>query len=146
MSDERLAEGAARTGQDLQHSGRQAGVVRQFAEPQRRQGRQRRGLQHHTVAGSQGRRGFPAGDREGEIPRHDAGHHAHGLPHREIKPAARDRNGLAAEFRDCARVVLEDPRPERGFVPGIADRFADVERFKLGNRLDVLAQRARDIE
>ena len=120
--------------------------MREFAEFQRGQRRERRRLEHHAIAGGQCGRRFPASDGEGKIPRHNRRDHAHRLAQGEIEPAPRNRDGLSAEPGDRAGVILEHARTQRCFITGVADRLADVERFELCDFFNVFAQLTSDVE
>ncbi len=61
----------------VEHARRQQ-ILHQLAEFQRRQRRERRGLQHQRVAGEQRRRHFPHRQCQRKIPRYDATDHAQG--------------------------------------------------------------------
>ena len=58
-------------GHDVEDAGRDAGLERQLAEPDRGQRRVRRGLEDRGVAGGQRRRDLPRGHQDREVPGHD---------------------------------------------------------------------------
>ena len=66
------------------HPGRHSGLDEDLAEPDRREGSERRGLDDHRVAARERRRGLPGGDQQREVPRHDERAHADGLAQDEI--------------------------------------------------------------
>ena len=74
MPRQRVADGRARARDDVQDAVRQARLRRQLREPQRRERRLRRGLQHHGVAGGERRAELPGGDDQRVVPGHDRGH------------------------------------------------------------------------
>ena len=114
--------GIAGAGDDIDHSGRQAGIADYFGELQRCQ---RRGLgrfEHHRIATGQRGRYFPGGHQQWEIP----------------------RNNLAGDAQCChllsgerifqlvgpARVIKEMRRRQRYVdIPRLAYRLAAIERF-----------------
>ena len=70
MIDQCLA-GAAIAGDDIDDAIRQPRLAAEFGKGERRQGRVFGGLQHHGVAGGQGRRDLPGQHQKGKVPRND---------------------------------------------------------------------------
>ena len=118
--------------------------MRQFAQAQGGQRRERGGLEHHAIAGRQGRRGFPAGDGKGKF--HGTIAATTPIGWRSVKSNPPRATGMVwpQNLPDRARVILEHARAQRDFVARIGDRFADLHAFQLRHPLEVLAQDARD--
>src|SRR6266568_3376479 len=110
MSNQRLANGRARTWYDLQYSSRQAGLVSKLTQQQSSQWGERRRFEHHAITRRKRRRGLPTGDGKRKIPRHNTRYYSHWLPQREIESPSRHWYRLPAEAGDCAGIILEDPR------------------------------------
>jgi len=73
----------ARAGDDVEHALGQACLSREIGELERGERRQGGRLEHHRIAGGQGRRDLPRREQEREVPRHDRADHADGLAQRE---------------------------------------------------------------
>ena len=100
----------------------------ELREPERRQRRQLRRLQHDRVAARERRAELPRGDVEREVPRHDQADHAERLAEGHVD-AARDRDRLAVVLVDCAGVEVEDLRDHPHLAARARDRLADVARL-----------------
>src|SRR6185437_15393815 len=94
MLDEPRPDDRALAREDVDDSGRDAGLECELAEPQRREWRQPRRLEDDRVAARERRPELPGGDVEREVPRHDQADDAERLAEREVD-AARDRDRLA---------------------------------------------------
>src|SRR5690349_90717 len=93
-----LTQGRAGTRQNLEHTWRQTGRVRQFTQFKRGEWRKGGRLENNAIPGSECRRSLPARDRERKIPWNDTGHDAHRLAQGKIESTAADGNSLTAEF------------------------------------------------
>ena len=102
-------------------------------------GRQLGRLQDDRVAGGQGRREPPAGDRHREVPRHDDADDAERLLERHVE-AAGDRDLPAEQPLRRRRVVAQDVADVAGLPARVADGVAGVAHLELGQLL-VVARR-----
>ena len=83
-------------------------------EAERRQGRERRRLQHARVAAGERRTELPRGDEQREVPRHDEPDDADRLAKRQVEAGLRDRDRLAGQALRARRRSSRTPaRPRR---------------------------------
>ena len=87
MLDQRVADDAARPGNDVQDAVRQPGLEPELGVAQGAQGRQARGLEHDAVAGGEGGRRLPVADVEREVPGRDQRRDADRLAERSSTPS-----------------------------------------------------------
>ena len=125
VGDEALAHHAALAGQDLQHALGQPGLERQLADAQRAERGQLGRLEHHGVAGGQGRGEAPAGDGHGEVPGHDDADDAERLVEGDVE-AAGHRDLPAAVALGGAGVELEHVAHVARLPAGVPDHVAGV--------------------
>ena len=136
MRDEALAHDRALAGQHDEDVLRQPGLESQLAEPDRRQWRELRGLEHDGVARGQCRREAPAGDRHGEVPGHDDADDAQRLLERQID-AAGDRDLPAEQAFRCAAVVGEDVADVAGLPSRIGQGVSRARHLEQRELLQV---------
>src|ERR1019366_10477542 len=79
VCDESPTHDTAVTGQYLEDPLGKSSLEAEFGETDRRQWRQRGGFEDDGIAGREGRRESPTGDRHGKVPRHDDAHDAERL-------------------------------------------------------------------
>ena len=136
VGDEALAHHAALARQDLQDPLGQPGLEGQLPEAQRAERGQLGRLEHHRVAGGQGRGEAPAGDGHGEVPGHDHAHHAERLVERDVD-AAGDRDLPTALALGRGGVVLDHVAHVAGLPAGVADHVAGVGHLEGGQLVEV---------
>jgi len=120
---------AAVAGDHVEHALRQAGLVRQLGERERREGGVLGRLEHDGAARRERGRHLPRQHQQREVPRDDLATDAHARPARE----------LALEQGGPTGVVVEVPRHQRDVeVARLADRLAVVERLQHGQQARVL--------
>ena len=138
VRDERCP-GAAVAGDDVDDARRQPRLLEDLAEPQGRERRRLRGLQHDGVAACERWRNLPRRHQQREVPRDHLADDA-------------QRLGLAAGEREVELVgptcvVEEVLRRERNVdVARFADRLAAVHRFEAREFARALLHDARDAE
>jgi hypothetical protein len=130
MAGESRTGGAARAGNDIEHSRRDAGLASQLGQPESGQRRRRCRLDHYGVAEGEGGRDLPGGDREREVPGDDQGADPDRLAEGQAGTRGSDRHGLTAEGGDETGVVLEAGRSHLDLAARLRDRLADVSRFE----------------
>ncbi len=140
MLDERVADGAAGAGDDVEHAGGQARLEPELRVAQGREGGEAGGLEHHGVAGGDRRRRLPVADVEREVPRRDQGGDADRLAEGEHDAVAVDGDGGAEELVHGAGVVAHHGGRVAGAPAGVADRHAHVARLEQPQLVDVLLE------
>ena len=142
---QRLARLEAEPVDDVHHAGRQQ-VTDQGEEVENGRGRLLSGLEHHGVSGRDGRRQFPGGHQDREVPRDDLAHHTEwfvevigdgfvvDLGQRAFLRA--DRTGEVPEMVDGQRDIG---------VECLAHRLAVVPRFGDGDGFEVLLDAVGDL-
>ena len=138
MRDQRRAGGLAEAGNDVDHAGGESRLERQLTQPKRGERRLLGRLEHDRAARRQRRAPFPGDHQHREIPGDDLPGDAHrlALGVAEVPPADRDR--LAVDLVGPAGVVAEAVDHQRQVgVAALADRLAVIERFELGQLVDV---------
>ena len=143
MLDQPRADDGALAREDVDDALRNAGLERELAEPDRREGCQLRGLEHDRVAAGERRPELPGGDVEREVPGDDQPHDAERLAEGQVD-AARDGDRLAEVLVDRARVVVEDLRDHADLAARALDRLADVARLEPCELLAVLLDERRE--
>ncbi len=129
--------GLARTGDDVDDSGRKLRLLEDLRQHQRRERRGLRRLEHHGVAGGERRRDLPRRHQQREVPRD----HLPGDSERPRAPAGE----RVLELVGPARVVEEVRRHQRQVdVARLADRLAAVHRLDDGELAAALLHDARD--
>jgi hypothetical protein len=115
--------GLAGPGDDVDHTGRQVGLLADLRERQRGQRGGLRRLEHDRVAAGQRRCDLPGQHQQREVPRDDLGGHAE-------RPGVRPEAGMS-QFVGPAGVV-EEMRRHQGHVDiaRLADRLAVVDRLQ----------------
>ena len=129
---ERIADGPAGSGDDVQHARRKPRLHQRLREQVRADRGQRRRLEDRGAACDQRRRRLPDGNGEGEVPRRDQRHGSDGLAQREAERAAHLRGqGLAVLAETFARVELEDVQASQHLAPRLVEdlAFLAAERF-----------------
>ena len=128
---------------DVDDALRDAGLERELGEPQRRERRQLRRLEHDRVAARERRPELPGRDVEREVPGHDQADDAERLAEGDVD-AARDRDRLAVVLVDRAGVEVEDLRDHADLAARAGDRLADVARLDPRELLGVLLDERRE--
>ena len=112
-------------GDDVDHAGRQVGLLADLGEQQRGQRRGLGRLEHDGVAAGQRRRDLPRQHQQREVPRDDLAGDAE-------RPRVRPEAGVL-ELVGPAGVVEEVRRRQRDVdVAGLLDRLAVVDRLQHG--------------
>ena len=140
VPDERVADGHAVAGHDLEHARRQH-LLRELDEPQHRQRRLLGRLDDLDVAGRERRPHLPHRHEERVVPRADPGHDAERLAanHRRVAgDVLRRRLALEVSGRagEEAQVVGHDPRLVHRHPPWLADVLRLEPRELLGVLVD----------
>ena len=134
MVDERCS-GAAFSGDDVEHTGWQAGLARDFAEQQRGERRELCGLEHDGAPGRERWGDLPRQHEQREVPRNDLSHDSHALVAGELR--------LQQLRPPC--VVIEVASDERDVdVTRLTDRLAVVHAFQHGEQAGVFLHSARE--
>ena len=81
VGDERVAERAARTEDQVEHAFRQAGLFHDLDQAHGQHRGEGRRLEDHGVPQDERRHDLPGRDREREVPRGDRGHDPERVPH-----------------------------------------------------------------
>ncbi|MNV11210.1 hypothetical protein D3C71_1017670 [compost metagenome] len=118
-----------------------------LGQPQGRQRRDLGGLEHHGVAGGQGRGGLPHGNLDGIVPCADARNHAQRFAARVEETGFAQGHLDALHRRRQPRVILDDVHTG-GDVDGtgFGQRLAGIQRFKLSQFVVALAQHLRRLQ
>ena len=120
--DQRVAHLAARSGDQVQHSGRQAGFLKYLDQLHRAEGRCRRWLEDQCVAANERRGDLPGRDGQREVPgrddSHDSQRAAHGIGH-GVGQLGRGR--IAEHAAPFAGGVLHDIHGPLDLTLGVAD-------------------------
>ena len=142
MSDQR-SPGLRRALDEVEDPGGKARIPQTLGEAVGAQRGQLGGLEDHRVAASERRRGLPAGDLEGVVPRADASADAEGLPP-GVDEGARQRRVLPVQLVRQAGEVLQAVRA-RVHVDrqGLCDGLAGVEDLYVSQLLVALSQQPR---
>ena len=147
MRDQRRARVLAEAGDDVEHAGREAGLLDQLGELERRGRRLLGRLDDHAAAGGQRRRELPAHQQHRRVPRRDRGDHADRLAQRvdrRSRPVGGDR--LAADLVGRPREVVVVVGQPAQLALHLADQLAVVgaldDRDPRGVRGDQLGQPA----
>jgi hypothetical protein len=127
---------SARPGDDVEDARGEAGLERQFGDPDGGERRVAGGLEDRGVAGRQSRAHLPAGEHEREVPRHDQAHDADRLAQREVEAGLGDGDRLAHQLVRGAAVVLHDVGHGADLPPRRGDGLAHVARLELGQLLE----------
>ncbi len=136
----------SRPGDDVEHAGRQADLVRDLGERERRQRRLARRLDDDRVAARQRRRHLPRRQQQRKIPRHDRGDDADRLAQRVGEVVALDRNRLAVDLVGPAGEVLEALGGRRHLdLARLEDRLAVVQRLEPRDLVGLLHQLLADL-
>ena len=141
MLGQPLADLAARALHDVEHAGRHTSFGVDLGQADRGQRGYFRRLEHHRVAGGQGRGRLPHGDLDRVVPGADAGDHAQRLA------AGVEEAGLAQRQLDAldgggqAGVVLDHVGTgDDVHGGGFSQRLAGVQGFQVGQLVVALAQ------
>ena len=123
----------------VENARRQARIAQDLGQFQRAERGFLAGLEDHRIAHGQRRRGLPAGDLAGIVPRPDPGADAQRLTH-GIGPILAQRDMLAGDAggqpaKEFQRIGTRGPVGHAGFL----NRLAGIERFQLGQFLGPLA-------
>jgi len=132
MTRERGACFVAITGDDVQRAGRQAGLGGEFGHPQHGQAGVLGRFDDARVARRERRTDAAAEDLHRVVPRHDMAGHPVRLAHGEDGIAGLIGKGLAVQLVGGPRVELEIAGQRRGVCARLAQWFAGVARFELG--------------
>ncbi len=121
----------ARRGDDVQHAGRQAGLLEHLREEQRRERGERGGLQHHGASGRDRRGDLAGGHREREVPRRDEQARTDG-PLGDEQPAAAVGRGRepAGDAGGLLREPAQELRAVRDLAARLGERLAHLERHQ----------------
>ena len=143
MLDEPLAHDPARPGDHVDDALRNPSLEDKLPQPQRRERRQLRRLQHDRVAGRERGPELPARDVEREVPRHDQPANAERLAKGDVG-AAVDGNRLAVVLVHGAGVEMEDVGDHRHLAARTGDRLSHVPRLDLRQLLGVVLDETRE--
>ncbi len=116
---------------------------REPLEPQRTQRGVLGRLDDHRVAGSQGRREPPRGDRHREVPRHDHADDPERFMEGDVDPPSH-RDLPSGQALRCRGVVVKHVAHVARLPAGVADGVAGVAHLEGGKRLDVRVHRLRE--
>ena len=144
--DERLADRAPGSVDDVEDPVRDAGILGEPCEGDRRERREARGLQDYRVPGRERGDDRPHREEERVVPRGDVDGDAERLADRVIEPAPRDGDRLALDLVGKARDVLEGPDDEADVDARLAERLPHVQRFESGEHLLPLLEEAGERE
>ena len=133
VQGQRFAGFGAQAGHHVEHPRRQAGIDRQFGQPQRGERALLAGLEHHRIARRQRRPQLPRGHDHRIVPGHDDAHHAHRFARDECQGVGRRGGDLVVNLVHGFRVPGDAAR-RTGHVHGqrILDGLAHVQRFQQG--------------
>ena len=146
MLDEPLADDRPLAHDDVDDALGDAGVERELGEPERREGRQLRGLEDDRVPAGERRPELPGGDVQREVPWDDQPDDAERLAKGHVD-AAGDGDRLAVALVDGAGVEVEDVGDHGDLGAGAGDRLADVLGLDARELLAVLLdQRSKTAE
>ena len=124
MVDQRLAGGAV-AGDDVDHAGRDAGLLGEPRRLDHRGGRHLRRLDDHGVAGGQRRRHRHDGEEQRRVPRHDHADHAERLAEGIVEHrGAVERDDPALDLVGEAAVVIEPVRHDPGLEDHLVEELA----------------------
>ena len=140
--------GLAEPGHDVEHAGRNLGLLDDLSEEKGREGRLLGRLEDHGVPASEGGGDLPGGHHEREVPGHDGAHDADRLAQRVAQVAAGEGElvGLALQLGHPARVVAEGGGRDRGVEEErLVDRLAVVEAVELGELKHALLDEVADL-
>lgn len=144
LGDEALADGVAKAGNDIDQPLWYTGTLDQYADHQRRQRGQLRGLEDDGVASGDGRCNLPAAGKNGGVPRRDLQNGAQGFVGHIVQMGGGNRNDFAVQFVCPTRVVLEHFGDLGHLDPGITDRFVRGQRFDLREAVGLFANQCAD--
>ncbi len=143
MRDQTLTDHRSRTDHDIQHPFGQTGLEGQFGEAKGGERGELGRLEHDCVAARESGPKLPAGEHEGEVPRHDQAHDAERLAKCHVH-AARHGNRFAIVLLDRARVEVKDVADHTHLPSRIAYGLAHVGRFQAGQLFAMLLDFHRD--
>jgi len=150
VADQGLPGRVAWAGDQVEHAGRQAGLLGdQPGQPQHRERGVLRRLEHDRAAGRQGRRDLLGEQRQRRVPRDHRAHHADRLAQREdqVIAALVGRQRLAGQLVGPAGVMIEDVGHEvrrHGVDLAEAQRDAVVQGLQAEQLAGVRADQVRD--
>ena len=149
VADQRVAGRLTGAGHDVEHPGREPGLLDQGGQAQHGERRVLRRLEHDGAAGGQGRGDLLGEQQQRRVPRDHRADHADRLAQGEdhVVAALVGRQRLAGQLVDPAGVMVEDVGHEgrRGGVDGPeAQRDAVVQRLQLQQLVAVLADQVGD--
>ena len=140
--DQPSADDRAGADEDVDDALRDAGLEHELGQPQRRERRQRGGLEHDGVAARERGAELPARDVEREVPGDDQPDDAERLAEGRGDPAA-DGDRLAVVLVDRAGVEVQHLRDHPDLAARAGDRLADVLGLDLRELLGVLLDERR---
>ena len=141
MLGEQLTGHRAAAWQHVEHAVRHACFAVDFRQLQGGERGHFARLKDHRVAGRQRRRGFPQGDLNRIVPRADTRHHAERFATRIDERGIAQRDLLALQRRDQARVVLQHVCAGNDIhAGGFAQRLAGIQSFQRGQLVVAPAQ------
>ena len=139
----RFAHFGAAAHHHVEHTGRQSGLFVDFGQDGGGGRHELRRLEHHAVAGDEGRRRLPHRDRPRKVPRRDEAHGAERLAQRVGEAVAGFRRQRAAVHAEAlAGVVLEQRDALHHLALGFAQDLAFFARERGG---DLVGTAARDV-
>ncbi|MCY1352244.1 hypothetical protein D9M69_385320 [compost metagenome] len=142
-----LAGGVSVTRHHVDHAIGEAHFLHQFGDAQGGQRGDLRRLDHHRVAGGQGRAHLPTGEHQREVPRHDLADHADGLALHVIEETGFHRDHRAFDLVGHAAEVAEAGSGARHVqAAGVANRVAGVQGFQLGQLFEVFLDLVRQLQ
>ncbi len=125
MLAQHLADGSGLTGQHVEHTLREAGLLGQRSQRQRGQRGFGGGLEHHGAARGQRRRNLAGDHGAGEIPGRDgAGHPDRLADCQQTRIAARRGNGLAIDALGFLGIELDEGGGIGDLAAGLCQRLA----------------------
>ncbi len=123
--DERAAEFPARSGDEVDHAFRHAGLVKRFDDAPGAERRDGSGLDDDGVAADQRGRHLPGGNGDGEVPGRDEADHADGLRMAKVWTRSRSEGVRMPPAREPSPgVVAEDVDGAAHFALGFGKRLA----------------------
>ena len=143
MGGHRLADLLARAGQDVDHAGRDAGLERQLAEPDRGERGGRCRLEDERIAGRQRGGHLPGGHHQRVVPRDDRADHADRLAQRVGHDRRVDDVGAPVEVLRRPREQLQRRDRDLDLGGALPLRLAVVAALELGQLIGPLVEQLR---
>src|SRR5947209_5433927 len=144
MTDQRCS-GFRASGHDVQHTGGQASLKREFAEAEGRERRLLGRLKDNGVAAGQRRAELPACQQQREIPGNDSAYNSNRFAQGVSKSIVEGVDGFAVDLGGPSRVVAKNVSDHgQVYIARFEDGLAIVEGLEFGQFINVLFDEISD--